>query len=355
MHFPKLTRENLVEKPEEMWKEREKERFLVENDEGKGAEKTMKKKTIQMLVCGMTAMALVLGGVSVAPANAAETETTQTESAETTAGEEHTETETASTEENSETETEKAADVEVTEGDKALWTLDNQSGVSFEKAVLTEKELVLTDEKGESHTIQDVDKEDIEENTLALVKYGSFLALQYDSKEQNASKRLVEEGEELLFAEAKPMYVLDDVYVRAQPEFDAEPVSVAGRGSEIQVTGEFPKWYQMKLEDGEGFISKSYVTAKKEEAEQAAAADAQARAAKAAAEQQVAEQAAQEAAAWTDQAAAGDASWSGGNAAEAAPQERVEVSRQAYDDCDGSGHGYFEITYSDGTVEIQEY
>ena len=344
-----------MEKPEEMWKEREKERFLVENDEGKGAEKTMKKKTIQMLVCGMTAMALVLGGVSVAPANAAETETTQTESAETTAGEEHTETETASTEENSETETEKAADVEVTEGGKALWTLDNQSGVSFEKAVLMEKELVLTDEKGESHTIQDVDKEDIEENTLALVKYGSFLALQYDSKEQNASKRLVEEGEELLFAEAKPMYVLDDVYVRAQPEFDAEPVSVAGRGSEIQVTGEFPKWYQMKLEDGEGFISKSYVTAKKEEAEQAAAADAQARAAKAAAEQQVAEQAAQEAAAWTDQAAAGDASWSGGNAAEAAPQERVEVSRQAYDDCDGSGHGYFEITYSDGTVEIQEY
>ena len=344
-----------MEKPEEMWKEREKERALVENDERKGAEKTMKKKTIQMLVCGMTAMALVLGGGSVAPANAAETETTQTESAETTAGEEHTETETASTEENSETETEKAADVEVTEGGKALWTVDNQSGVSFEKAVLTEKELVLTDEKGESHTIQDVDKEDIEENTLALVKYGSFLALQYDSKEQNASKRLVEEGEELLFAEAKPMYVLDDVYVRAQPEFDAEPVSVAGRGSEIQVTGEFPKWYQMKLEDGEGFISKSYVTAKKEEAEQAAAADAQARAAKAAAEQQVAEQAAQEAAAWTDQAAAGDASWSGGNAAEAAPQERVEVSRQAYDDCDGSGHGYFEITYSDGTVEIQEY
>ena len=36
-------------------------------------------------------------------------------------------------------------------------------------------------------------------------------------------------------------------------------------------------------------------------------------------------------------------------------KERMEVSRQAYDDCDGSGHGYFEITYSDGTVEIQEY
>lgn len=304
----------------------------------------MKKKTIQMLICGMAAMALVFEGGSVAPANAAETETAQTESAETA----------IETETELETETEKAADVEVTEGAKALWTVDNQSGVSFEKAVLTEKELVLTDEKGESHTIQDVDKEDIEEDTMVLVKYGSFLALQYDSKEQNASKRLVEEGDELLFAVVKTMYVLDDVYVRAQPEFDAEPVLVAGRGSEIQVTGEFPKWYQLQLEDGEGFISKSYVTAKKEEAEQAAAADAQARAAKAAAEQQAAAQA-QEEAAWADQTQAGDASWSGGDTAEAAPQERVEVSRQAYDDCDGSGHGYFEITYSDGTVEIQEY
>lgn len=96
------------------------------------------------------------------------------------------------------------------------------------------------------------------------------------------------------------------------------------------------------------------MTAKKEEAEQAAAADAKERAAKAA-EQQAAEQAAQEEAAWADQTQAGDASWSGGDTAEAAPQERMEVSRQAYDDCDGSGHGYFEITYSDGTVEIQEY
>lgn len=42
-------------------------------------------------------------------------------------------------------------------------------------------------------------------------------------------------------------------------------------------------------------------------------------------------------------------------AAEAAAAEPTEVSRQAYDDCDGSGHGYYEITYSDGSVGYEEY
>jgi uncharacterized protein YabE (DUF348 family) len=34
---------------------------------------------------------------------------------------------------------------------------------------------------------------------------------------------------------------------------------------------------------------------------------------------------------------------------------RTVVSKKRVDDCDGSGHGYFVITYSDGTVEYEEY
>ncbi|MDE6024986.1 MAG: ubiquitin-like domain-containing protein [Lachnospiraceae bacterium] len=34
---------------------------------------------------------------------------------------------------------------------------------------------------------------------------------------------------------------------------------------------------------------------------------------------------------------------------------KVEVSRKAFYDCDGSGHGYYEITYSDGSVEYQDF
>ncbi len=34
---------------------------------------------------------------------------------------------------------------------------------------------------------------------------------------------------------------------------------------------------------------------------------------------------------------------------------RGVVSKKAFYDCDGSGHGYYEITYSDGSVEYQEF
>lgn len=34
---------------------------------------------------------------------------------------------------------------------------------------------------------------------------------------------------------------------------------------------------------------------------------------------------------------------------------KTEVSRVPYYDCDGSGHGYWEITYSDGSVEYIEF
>lgn len=37
------------------------------------------------------------------------------------------------------------------------------------------------------------------------------------------------------------------------------------------------------------------------------------------------------------------------------PPERTVVSKQDIDDCDGSGHGYSIITWSDGTVEYQDY
>lgn len=40
---------------------------------------------------------------------------------------------------------------------------------------------------------------------------------------------------------------------------------------------------------------------------------------------------------------------------EPAASERTVVSKKAFYDCDGSGHGYFEITYSDGSVEYEEF
>ena len=112
-------------------------------------------------------------------------------------------------------------------------------------------------------------------------------------------------------------------------------MTVLATGKEITVLGEEGDWYQVKVDDKEGYVVKKYITDSKEEAEAAAAAQ---QAAEAAA-QQAAEQAAQQAAQQPSQSAGG----------------KTEVSRQAYDDCDGSGHGYYEITYSDGSTAIEEY
>lgn len=45
----------------------------------------------------------------------------------------------------------------------------------------------------------------------------------------------------------------------------------------------------------------------------------------------------------------------GGGEAPAGGGEKTVVSKKAFYDCDGSGHGYYEITYSDGSVEYEEF
>lgn len=143
----------------------------------------------------------------------------------------------------------------------------------------------------------------------------------------------------------KTMYVSGDVYMREAADKDAKAVTVLATGKEITVLGEEGDWYQVKVDDKEGYVVKKYITDSKEEAE--AAAKAKQDAEEAAAAQQAAEAAAQQAAEQAAQQAAQQPSQSAGG--------KTEVSRQAYDDCDGSGHGYYEITYSDGSTAIEEY
>ena len=146
-------------------------------------------------------------------------------------------------------------------------------------------------------------------------------------------------------AKEKTMYVSGDVYMREAADKDAKAVTVLATGKEITVLGEEGDWYQVKVDDKEGYVVKKYITDSKEEAE--AAAKEKQDAEDAAAAQQAAEAAAQQAA----EQAAQQASQSAGSTAGG----KTEVSRQAYDDCDGSGHGYYEITYSDGSTAIEEY
>ena len=281
------------------------------------------------------------------------------------AAETETETETVSTEletetEETEAETEAAPDVEVKKDGETIVTLKNESGYVEKEAVVgaaeeetetaeteTEAEsegivtgLTLTGEDGEVHVFADADVTAMTDPVL--VKDNGFLYIEYKNAE-GKDKEAAETADEVEFDKEVTMYVVNDVYVRAEANGDSEALAVASLGQEVTVTGAAPKWYKVVMGETTGYIARSFLSKDKESADAAVKAE-EAAQAQAAAEAQAAAAAAQQAA---SQASSGQSA--------AAPQGKYEVSRQAYDDCDGSGHGYYEIIYSDGSTAREEY
>ena len=276
-----------------------------------------------------------------------------------------TETETVSTEletetEETEAETEAAPDVEVKKDGETIVTLKNESGYVVKEAVVgaaeeetetaeteTEAEsegivtgLTLTGEDGEVQVFADADVTAMTDPVL--VKDNGFLYIEYKNAE-GKDKEAAETADEVEFDKEVTMYVVNDVYVRAEANGDSEALAVASLGQEVTVTGAAPKWYKVVMGETTGYIARSFLSKDKESADAAVKAE-EAAQAQAAAEAQAAAAAAQQAA---SQASSGQSA--------AAPQGKYEVSRQAYDDCDGSGHGYYEIIYSDGSTAREEY
>ena len=269
------------------------------------------------------------------------------------------------TESETEAETEAAPDVEVKKDGETIVTLKNESGYMVKEAAAgaakeetestengTEAEseekaagLTLTGEDGEVHVFPDADVTDMTEPVL--VKDNGFLYIEYKDTEGN-DKEAAETADEVEFDKAKTMYVVNDVYVRAEADSDSEALAVASLGQEVTVTGAAPKWYKVVVGETAGYIARSFLSKDKESADAAVKAE-EAAQAQAAAEAQAA------AAAAAAQQASSQASQASSGQGTAAPQEKYEVSRQAYDDCDGSGHGYYEITYSDGSTAREEY
>ena len=277
------------------------------------------------------------------------------------AAETETETETVSTEletetEETEAETEAAPDGEVKKDGETIVTLKNESGYVVKEAVVgaaeeetetaeneTEAEsegivtgLTLTGEDGEVHVFADADVTAMTDPVL--VKYNGFLYIEYKNAE-GKDKEAAETADEVEFDKEVTMYVVNDVYVRAEANGDSEALAVASLGQEVTVTGAAPKWYKVVMGETTGYIARSFLSKDKESADAAVKAE-EAAQAQAAAEAQAAAAAAQQAA---SQASSGQSA--------AAPQGKYEVSRQAYDDCDGSGHGI----YSDGSTAREEY
>lgn len=197
-------------------------------------------------------------------------------------------------------------------------------------------DLVLTEEDGTEHTFQDVTVDKWKD--AVLVNSYEFLYINYKD-ESGKDQEAAETADERTFDEPITMYVSANVHVRKEADKESESLKVAALGDEFKVIAAVPGWFKVENGDDTGYVFHSYLTedkaavdalVKAKQEADAAAAQAAAAAAAQAAQQQAAAQAAQ-------------------------PAQKTEVSRQAYDDCDGSGHGYYEITWSDGSVTYENY
>lgn len=196
--------------------------------------------------------------------------------------------------------------------------------------------LVLTEEDGTEHTFQDVTVDKWKD--AVLVNSYEFLYINYKD-ESGKDQEAAETADERTFDEPITMYVSANVHVRKEADKESESLKVAALGDEFKVIAAVPGWFKVENGDDTGYVFHSYLT------EDKAAVDALVKA------KQEADAAAAQAAA----AAAAQAVQQQAAAAAAQPAQKTEVSRQAYDDCDGSGHGYYEITWSDGSVTYENY
>lgn len=138
------------------------------------------------------------------------------------------------------------------------------------------------------------------------------------------------------------MYTTVNLILRKKGNMDAEKIDILPVNTKVIVLKKGKEWHKVKAGGKKGFVFAEYLTKSKEKAKEAEALAAEAEA------QAAAEAAAQAAAQNTYTPAQNNTAPAGGG-------QRTEVSREDYPDCDGSGHGYSEIHYSDGSTEIVEY
>ena len=192
--------------------------------------------------------------------------------------------------------------------------------------------VVMIADDGQQYEFLDVPYETMSEPELVMD--GAFAFINYTSLSSGKERRVGQTGE-LTYKEPAELFAVDDVYIRSEPDDEAEILGVIKRGDAIEVLGETATHYVVKTDDATGYTVRRCIS----EDEQAAIAAVQA---EEAAREQIRQA---QAAAAAAQAAVSQQSGGG----------VTEVKRQKFDDCDGSGHGYYEITYSDGSVAYEEY
>ena len=214
------------------------------------------------------------------------------------------------------------------------------------------KTLTVTGKDETDHVFENVDP-DSWTDPVIYDEYG-FLYIKYqdaDKKEQE----IAETADEKEWDSPLTMYLLSNVNVREQADKESKSLKVLSTGTEVKAVSIVPEWIKIETDEVTGYIYHSYITENKEAADAKVKAEKEAKEAKEKAAAEAAQAAAASQASSYDNSS--DYSYQEPSYSEPAaqPSAPYEVSRQQYDDCDGSGHGYYEITYSDGSVSYEEY
>ncbi|MCD7716460.1 MAG: SH3 domain-containing protein [Lachnospiraceae bacterium] len=217
---------------------------------------------------------------------------------------------------------------------EAVSAEDAEAESEAETAAAAEEEaaaaLVVTEADGTVHTFEGAYVDGLSNLKLtSMIGYVFFIGTESGGDE----KYFYETAEDVTLEEPVTMYTTGMVNIREEADGSSTLLGTAARGSELQVLGGTSKWFLVTQDDVTGYVAARYLTESTEEAQAAVDEEASARAAL---EAQAAAAAA---------AAAASSSSSGSDV----------VSKEAVYDCDGSGHGYYIITHSDGSVTYEDF
>ena len=148
-----------------------------------------------------------------------------------------------------------------------------------------------------------------------------------------------------LLAEHPVRFTTGNLTLRAEANKESEKLAIVPLGSTVPVLelgdpAVEDGYSKVQFEDKEGYVLTKYLTENQEEAIQAQKEAEAEEKAQAAAEKKSSKKKSSKKSKKSKKKSSG---------------KKKEVSRKKYDDCDGSGHGYYEITYSDGSTKIVEY
>ncbi len=207
--------------------------------------------------------------------------------------------------------------------------------------------LSVTEEDGTVHTFEEADL--TEASDYSLCAKLAFLYV-WGTDAGGEEVWFYETAEEQMLDASVPMYTESNVNIRREQDIDSEILGTADLGSEVEVLGGTPKWFLVNWNGLTGYISARYLregTEEETEAESEAAAEEEA---EAETEQPPETEPAAESETETPNYASEERFHH-----DSIDSPRTEVSREAVYDSEGSGHGYYAVTYSDGSLAYIDF